>query len=193
MCFDDVFYVFLIPVSNRNQLLTDVLWFKVTLLDVWVLYCLLLLQSSTTVDLWQKTSHVSTANALIWGLLTLFCFLTASKMPHHNELHEKLWYDTRSAAKFSLQLLDLGNWKVWSCYRLIPDQSASCKHVAISWALVTSLLSRHDSVPKGRHKSTYKLEKRFNALQLMIKARVGAVFTEQTEAEEVNKCCCKGW
>lgn len=29
-------------------------------------------------DLWQQSPLVSTANALIWGLLTLFCFVTAS-------------------------------------------------------------------------------------------------------------------
>ena len=47
--FDDghCFYFFLISASNRNQLLTDVLWIRVKLLGGWVLYCLLLLQNST--------------------------------------------------------------------------------------------------------------------------------------------------
>lgn len=42
-----VFFFFFIPASNRNQLLTDVSWFRVKLLGGWALYRLLLLRSST--------------------------------------------------------------------------------------------------------------------------------------------------
>lgn len=110
-CFDDrQYFFFLVPASNRNLLLTDVLWIRVKLLGGWALYFLLLLQSSTAM-IFGRRALISTANALIWGLLTLLCFIAASSVLHQGEfLEKKMWCDNKSEAKFPLQFFHLGAW-----------------------------------------------------------------------------------
>lgn len=128
-------------------------------------------------DLWQHCSCFPSSCTYLGFIHT--ALFHSSILSHRSEHQGKIRCDNKSCSEFQLQfLISEAKFKAFCWNSSHHSQLLSITAVNISTS-VTVLLSRQGSLPEGWHKSSCNLDRLFNYLRLMIKAKVDAGSPEQ--------------